>query len=86
MMFGVGINVDCKLFDLLVDGHALEDGVVLLQLKTVGVVPTVLARDVVALLALRAREGDLRADIRSLAGHVRVLFVESLLNSRGIRR
>src|SRR4051812_16344590 len=41
----------------------------LLHLKTVGVVPTVLLRDVVPLLALRARERDLRTDVRALAGH-----------------
>src|SRR5687767_14166742 len=39
----------------------------LLELQAVGVVPAVLARDVVALLALRARRSDLRPDVSGLA-------------------
>src|SRR5699024_6704563 len=38
------------------------------HLEPVGVVPTVLLGDVVALLALRARQGDLGADVGAL-GH-----------------
>src|SRR5690554_2916305 len=44
------------------------------QLEAVGVVATVLLRDVVALLALHARESDLGADIRRLASHVPSTF------------
>ena len=39
------------------------------ELETVGVVPTVLLGDVVALLALGAGERDLRANLRALLGH-----------------
>src|SRR4051812_30974691 len=41
----------------------------LLQLEPVGVVAPVLLGDVVALLALRAGQSDLGADIGALAGH-----------------
>src|SRR6478672_322080 len=41
----------------------------LLHLQAVGVVPTVLLGDVVALLALHARHGDLGADVCALASH-----------------
>ena len=45
----------------------------LLQLHPVRVVTPVLLGDVVALLALRARQGDLRPDVGCLLGH-RFLF------------
>src|SRR5580765_5164067 len=41
----------------------------LLELHAVGVVAAVLARDVVALLALRAGKGDLGPDVGGLGGH-----------------
>src|SRR4051794_40211362 len=41
----------------------------LLQLHPVWVVAPVLARDVVALLALRTRHGDLGTDVGALCGH-----------------
>src|SRR5690554_1574604 len=44
------------------------------QLEAVGVVATVLLRDVVALLALHARESDLGAHISRLASHVPSTF------------
>src|SRR3954466_4732689 len=44
-------------------------GAVLLHLEPVGVVAPVLLGDVVALLALGARERDLGANVRGLAGH-----------------
>src|SRR3954463_9781577 len=43
----------------------------LLQLHAVRVVATVLLGDVVAFLAVHAGQGDLGADVRALAGHVR---------------
>lgn len=42
---------------------------VLHQFQTIRVVPAVLLGDVVTLLALAARQGDLRADVGRLAGH-----------------
>src|SRR5690606_14975936 len=42
---------------------------VLHHLEPVGVVPPVLLGDVVALLALRARQGDLGADVGALRSH-----------------
>src|SRR3954465_6048249 len=42
---------------------------VLLHLEPVGVVAAVLARDVVPLLALHARQRDLGADVGALGGH-----------------
>src|SRR5919107_2898230 len=42
----------------------------LLHLETVGVVAAVLLGDVVPLLAVHARERDLRADVLGLAGHL----------------
>ena len=44
-------------------------GAVLFDLETIGIIATVLARDVIAVLAFLARQGDLRADI--VAGHCR---------------
>src|SRR5690606_22291506 len=41
----------------------------LLHLQAVGVVPTVLLGDVVAFLAVDARNRDLRTNVRALAGH-----------------
>src|SRR5690348_15419403 len=41
----------------------------LLQLHPVRVVPAVLLGDVVAFLAVHARQGDLGADVGALAGH-----------------
>src|SRR4029078_12511394 len=53
---------------LAVHGVLAVARAVLLQLEPVGVVPTVLAGDVVALLGLDARQRDLRTDI-GLLGH-----------------
>lgn len=50
-------------------GRSVATRAELLQLKTIGVIPTVLLRDVVPLLALLARERDLRTDIARLGGH-----------------
>src|SRR4029078_2815016 len=61
--------MDARSAGLAVQGVTVVAGAALLHLETVGVVPTVLLRDVVPLLALRARERDLRADVRALAGH-----------------
>src|SRR6185436_12303726 len=44
-------------------------GAELRELEPVGVVPTVLLRDVVAVLAFHARERDLGANVGALAGH-----------------
>src|SRR3954447_17243458 len=64
---------------LAVQGVPVVAGAELLHLEPVGVVPTVLLRDVVPLLALRARERDLRTNVRALAGH-------GLATSRACRR
>jgi hypothetical protein len=48
---------------------ALAVGAELLQLQPIGVVASVLLGDVVAVLALDARQRDLRANIRGFAGH-----------------
>jgi hypothetical protein len=48
-------------------------GAELVEGETVGVVPTVLLRDVVAVLAVHARHRDLRTDIGALAGHGNLL-------------
>ena len=45
------------------------------QLDAVGVVAPVLLGDVVALLAIHARERDLGANVRTLAGHGLVLLL-----------
>src|SRR3954463_10033786 len=58
----------CELAGLAVHGVLAVPRAVLLQLEAVGVVAAVLARDVVALLALDARQRDLRSDI-GLLGH-----------------
>src|SRR5690348_14163191 len=54
---------------LAVQRVALLATAVLLELEPVGVVAPVLLGDVVALLALRARQSDLRADVGALGGH-----------------
>src|SRR4051812_28520626 len=54
---------------LAVQGVTVVARAELLHLEPVGVVPTVLLGDVVPLLALRARERDLGADVPALAGH-----------------
>src|SRR6476620_7895745 len=54
---------------LAVDRVLAVAGAELLHLEPVGVVPTVLLGDVVALLAIHARQGDLGADIGALASH-----------------
>jgi hypothetical protein len=48
------------------------------HLHTVGVVPTVLLGDVVAVLAVNARKRDLGANVRALGGHGKS-FVEYLV-------
>jgi hypothetical protein len=48
-------------------------GAELVEGETVGVVPTVLLRDVVAVLAVHTRHRDLRTDIGALAGHGNLL-------------
>src|SRR3954451_20679446 len=57
-----------ELAGLAVHGVLAVPRAVLLQLEPVRVVPTVLAGDVVALLALDARQRDLRSDV-GLLGH-----------------
>src|SRR3954451_24402603 len=54
---------------LAVHGVPAVPTAVLLHLEPVGVVAAVLPRDVVPLLALHARQRDLRADIGALGGH-----------------
>src|SRR6476646_2463588 len=54
---------------LAVHRVALLAAAVLLELEPVGVVAPVLLGDVVALLALRARQSDLGADVGALGGH-----------------
>lgn len=54
---------------LLVGGVLAARGAELRQLDAVGVVAPILLRDVVAVLALRARKSDLGTDVGGLAGH-----------------
>src|SRR5215211_6360021 len=54
---------------LAVHGVPAVPTAVLLHLEPVGVVAAVLPRDVVPLLALHARQRDLRADVGALGGH-----------------
>nr|AHE14895.1 hypothetical protein asmbl_16 [uncultured bacterium] len=55
---------------------------VLLQLDPVGVVPPVLAGDVVAVLALLARQGDLRTDVSGCHERFLALFWTTVRDSR----
>src|SRR3954466_11227370 len=57
-----------RLARLAVQGVLAVPRAELLQLDAVGVVPAVLPGDVVPLLALRTRQGDLRTDVGRL-GH-----------------
>ena len=54
---------------LAVDLMRLAARAELLQVKTIGIVAAVLLRDVVAFLALRARQSDLGTNVGALAGH-----------------
>src|SRR5829696_1911282 len=51
----------------------------LVHREAVGVVATVLLRDVVAFLAFHTRHRDLRTDVAALAGHGNLLFRELML-------
>src|SRR3954451_14650929 len=56
---------------------------VLLDLEAVGVVPPVLARDVVAVLALLAGQGDLRTDVGGCHGALLALWGRTLIGPDG---
>ena len=64
----LGRRVSCLrlLSGLAVRSRSIASRAVLLHLKTVGIVPTVLLGDVVALLAHLAGEGDLGANVGRL--------------------
>src|SRR5689334_3312885 len=65
---GVRLSARCSA-GLAVQGVLAVARAELLHLQAVGVVPTVLLGDVVALLAVHARQGDLGADVCALASH-----------------
>ena len=50
----------------------------LLQFETIGVVPTILLGDVIAVLALNTGQGDLGPDIGGLRGHWSAFQVRSV--------
>lgn len=59
-----------KLTSLAVENRSLATWAILLHLKAIGIVTTILARDVVALFALYTCHCDLWTDICALLCHV----------------